>query len=449
MKLNFKQGVMSGFIITILTIGALGVYAYIGIERLIESGVEQNRSLKIANDAERLLVTMIDLETGQRGFLITGDSSYLEPYETALQSIDDGMLSLSAYGTTAARSENFTLLTKLVNRKISVAKEILRLRATSLDQADVRMKSGGEKNVMDSIRSVIDMIRGDVNQDYLRASHAVESKLDVSRYLVSIALAIPTLVLIGLFFNILRNQERLERANKRLEKANEEITKLNSDLESFTYSVSHDLRAPLRSINGYAAVLMEDHAPDLPEDASRILGVIAKNGRRMGQLIDDLLDFSRLGRKELQRSQVGMTEMVKRVIEEMQEVPNERIQLNLVVGELPDVYADSRMMKQVWVNLISNALKYSGGAEYPTIEIGGYTTDDSFCFFVKDNGVGFNMQYLSKLFGVFQRLHKQDEFEGTGVGLALVKRIIDRHGGKVWAEGVVNEGATFYFSLPK
>lgn len=449
MKLNFKQGVVSGFIITILTIGALGVYSYIGIERVIEGGIEQSHSLKIANDAERLLVTMIDLETGQRGFVITGDSAYLEPYDVALQSLGEGMSSLKAYGTTATRGQNLELLSGLVERKIAIAREILLLRAVSLEKANARMERGDEKKVMDSIRSVIDVIRGEVGKDYDAAREEAEKRLGVARYLVTVALGVPSLVLIVLFYKIFRNQEGLEKTNERLEKANQEIMKLNSDLESFTYSVSHDLRAPLRSINGYAAVLTEDHSDGLPDEAGRILGVIAKNGKRMGQLIDDLLDFSRLGRKELTKTEVSMDDLVRRVVEEMRNHPSAGNVWNIEIGSLPRVTADARMMEQVWVNLISNAVKYSSRHEKPMVEIGAYTTDDSTCFFVRDNGVGFNMQYVHKLFGVFQRLHKLDEFEGTGVGLALVKRIVDRHEGRVWAEGAINEGATFYFSIPK
>jgi PAS domain S-box-containing protein len=225
------------------------------------------------------------------------------------------------------------------------------------------------------------------------------------------------------------------------------IRKLNQELESFTYSVSHDLRAPLRSIGGYSQILKEDYAPTLDAEGQRITEIIIKNARRMGQLIDDLLDFSRMGRKELMRANLNMNDLVHDVLKELALESTPTITIN--VHPLPPAKADMGMLRQVWINLLSNAIKYSSKKEHIQITIGATENETKNYYYVRDNGAGFDMQYAPKLFGVFQRLHKMDEFEGTGVGLALVKRIIDRHEGEVWAEGVLHEGATFYFSLPK
>jgi PAS domain S-box-containing protein len=227
----------------------------------------------------------------------------------------------------------------------------------------------------------------------------------------------------------------------------DELKKSNAELEAFTYSVSHDLRAPLRGIIGFTAILEEDYTDKLDDEARRITGVIKNNTMRMGHLIDDLLAFSRLGRQEVIKTSVNMTALINDIITEMQS--NENMPpVDWVIHELPVVYADINLLRQVGVNLVSNAIKYSGNRERPRIEIGSFNHEGQTAFYIKDNGVGFDDKYKNKLFKVFQRLHTAQEFEGTGVGLALVEKIVSRHGGKVWAEATLGEGAIFYFSLP-
>jgi PAS domain S-box-containing protein len=229
--------------------------------------------------------------------------------------------------------------------------------------------------------------------------------------------------------------------------AEERVMAANKELEAFTYSVSHDLRAPLRSIDGYSKILQEDYASTLDREANRLLQIIRNNAHRMGHLIDDLLDFSRMGRKELDRTKVDMNALVGHVRQELiAQEANRKIEFT--VKPLKEVHGDLSMMRQVWINLISNALKYSRKQDVSRIEIGCKTEDNHTVYYIQDNGVGFDMKYSDKLFGVFQRLHKVEEFDGTGVGLALVHRIISRHGGKIWAEAQVNEGATFFFFIP-
>lgn len=222
----------------------------------------------------------------------------------------------------------------------------------------------------------------------------------------------------------------------------------NQELEAFSYSVSHDLRAPLRGIDGFSKILLEDYSENLDDEGKRICTIIRDNTQKMGRLIDDLLAFSRIGRKELQKSLVDMNLLVRAVFEEVAG-PEGNNKVLFDPGELLPVWGDHNMLYQVWANLLSNALKFSSGKPDPTISISCKGSEHEITFSVKDNGAGFDMNYSSKLFGVFQRLHSTKEFDGTGVGLAIVQRIIQRHGGKVWAEGKVNEGAAFYFSLPK
>jgi PAS domain S-box-containing protein len=229
------------------------------------------------------------------------------------------------------------------------------------------------------------------------------------------------------------------------------LREANKELEAFSYSVSHDLRAPLRSIDGFAKVLVEDFGPSLPQEARRCLNIIQRSAVRMGELIDDLLEFSRLSRSALDRRVVDVKRVIREVwLELRRQDPDRRAEL--IMDDVPKCLADRRLVKQVWVNLISNALKYSRPREESRIEIGWYEDErqpGNNVYWIRDNGVGFDQRYVNKLFGVFQRLHRAEDFEGTGVGLALVHRIVQRHGGRVWAEGRLNEGATFSFTLEK
>lgn len=236
--------------------------------------------------------------------------------------------------------------------------------------------------------------------------------------------------------------------NTERKKSEVEIKNLNKELEAFSYSVSHDLRAPLRSINSYSRILKEDHL-DILENCGAMptLDVIIRNGSKMGQLIDDLLNFSKLNRQVLTKANVGMTSLVESVKEEV--INGQADSINFKQHALMDCRGDFNLLQQVWVNLISNAVKYSSKKSNPTIEIGSTDTASEITYYIKDNGAGFDVQYAHKLFGVFQRLHKDSEFPGTGVGLALVKRIVERHNGRVWAESKAGVGSTFYFSLPK
>jgi PAS domain S-box-containing protein len=232
-----------------------------------------------------------------------------------------------------------------------------------------------------------------------------------------------------------------------------EIT--NKELESFSYSVSHDLRAPLRAIDGFAQMMQEDYQERLDAEGKRYLSVIRQNSNRMGALIDDLLEFSRLGRQPVAQGDVNVDALVREVVEEVlnSEPRGERgaaaAAPQIEVGPLPPARGDRGLLRQVWTNLIANAVKYSGKVQRPLIQVSGSEVGAENHYSVRDNGVGFNMQYAEQLFHVFQRLHRADEFGGTGVGLAIVHRIVTRHGGRVWAEGVVDNGAVFSFSLPK
>lgn len=246
---------------------------------------------------------------------------------------------------------------------------------------------------------------------------------------------------------LLKVVEDLNLKSVELQQSTELLAAANKELEAFSYSVSHDLRAPLRAISGFVSILMEDYEKVLDEEGKRVCNVIYENAIRMGQLIDDLLSFSRLMRSELKQTKIDMYTMVKSIISDFEQT-QDLSGKSIIIDELPASLGDNNLIKQVWINLLSNALKYSSRKDYPIIKIGSYKDQNTQVYYIEDNGVGFNMEYSHKLFGVFQRLHSVNEFEGTGVGLAIVQRIITRHHGHVWAEGKLGEGARFYFSLP-
>ena len=243
-------------------------------------------------------------------------------------------------------------------------------------------------------------------------------------------------------------QQLNARLERRVAERTAQIETSSKELEDFTYTVSHDLRTPLRAIDGFSRILEEDHGGKLDDEARRLIGVVRENARKMGQLIDDLLTFSRLGRNPIAAAGIDMEALARSALAEIG-APAAAGRARIEIHPLPEAWGDPAPLKQVWINLLSNAVKFSGKREQPLIEVSGDDGGADAVYCVKDNGVGFDMKYYDKLFGVFQRLHGAEEFAGTGVGLAIVRRIVSRHGGRVWAEGKAGEGAAFYFSLPK
>jgi len=238
-----------------------------------------------------------------------------------------------------------------------------------------------------------------------------------------------------------------EGLEKRVAERTAELQSANRELEAFSYSVSHDLRAPLRAINGYTGMLVRDHGPKLPPEARKLCDQVQENVSRMGSLIDDLLEFSRLGRKALSLQRLNLAHLARECLKELKEEQQGR-KVEVMIGDLPPCNGDVILLKQVLMNLLSNALKYSRKRDAARVEVGAEIRNVEYIGYVRDNGVGFDMRYADKLFEVFQRLHSQSEFTGTGVGLAIVRRAIEKHGGRVWAESAPDQGATFYFSLP-
>jgi len=242
---------------------------------------------------------------------------------------------------------------------------------------------------------------------------------------------------------------RLENAalQQRVADRTAELEEANNELEAFCYSVSHDLHAPLRAINGVANILVEDYATAIPPKANELVGRIATNATRMGHLIDDLLRLSQLGRQPLSVQPLSTVAMVQEILEDLRK-ENLGRSVDTVVGDLPDCIGDPGLLRQVYFNLLSNAFKFTRHAARAVVVVGSEERDGQRVYFVKDNGAGFDMRYAQRLFGVFQRMHRADQFEGTGIGLSIVHRIIRRHGGRVWAESALDHGTTFFFTVP-
>jgi light-regulated signal transduction histidine kinase (bacteriophytochrome) len=244
-----------------------------------------------------------------------------------------------------------------------------------------------------------------------------------------------------------QTEELIAQRTAELRTSNAKLESAYTELETFAYSVSHDLRAPLRAIDGFSRILTEEYAPNLDSEGRRIIGVIREGARKMAQLIDDILAFSRVGRQEIAPGVIDMDQAVRNALKDLAPALA-GWDVKVVIQPLPVFHGDAPMIQLLWVNLLDNAVKFTRAKSGGVIEVGAQAGAKENVYYVKDNGVGFDMQYVHKLFGVFQRLHAQNEFPGTGIGLAIVKRIVTRHGGRVWAEAQTGLGAAIYFALP-
>ena len=433
-------------------------------------------SHEVSTALESFLSLLKDAETGQRGFLLTAQPHYLEPYQSAVADFPAAEKKLEQL--LADNPEQIRRMAELKQYAMERLRELERtieLRRRDPQAAlDVVLTDRGQQLMDESRRLVADMMQIEhallLDRTEMRRGSAAGTLQWMIVFLLLTILLVGAAGMVIYRSRLALAQETALReageswsseleqvvnektdALRRVEVAERTLREANKELEAFTYSVSHDLRAPLRSINGFAKILTEDFGPSLPPEAKRHLRVIQKGASRMGELIDDLLEFSRLSRTALDRQVVDLERVVREVWSELRRQDEVR-SAELVVGDLPRCLADRRLIKQVWVNLLSNALKYSRTRSEPRIEIGWREDEQqpgSVVYWIRDNGVGFDQQYVNKLFGVFQRLHRQEEFEGTGVGLALVRRIVQRHGGRVWAEGRLDEGATFYFTFER
>jgi len=411
-----------------------------------------------------------------RGYVLTGDASFAVTFDEAQRVFLSERAGLDRYTSPAAdafqRDAEHVFEFHRINRQL--------LANGQRDAAVARIRRLEGKRLMDAAR----LNAKKVIEDERRMQRELSRRAHRSRVMMlaviggGMAVNVLIAVLTGGFFgasitrrleHILDNTRRLDRneelialdggdefavlddeyrrvANALVERTQRAET-VNRELEAFSYSVSHDLRAPVRAIGGYARLLAEDYAPGLEGEGTHFVNVIRLEADRMGRLIDDLLDLSRVTSRALRCQSVDVAARVAAEIERLRIGEPDR-DVEVTIGDLPRARGDAEMIGRVLANLIGNAWKYTRGRHPARIEVGGYPENGTDFFFIRDNGAGFDMRYADKLFLVFERLHARSEFEGTGVGLTVVERIVTRHGGRVWAEGVPGEGATFHFTLP-
>jgi signal transduction histidine kinase len=408
---------------------------------------------------EKLQAARIDItlaETGQRGYILTGEDRYLEPYGSGLKRVQQDNKELrSLTSDNPKQQEAIQRLEPLIAVRLAELSAGIEVRKRSGLLAGVEAVakgSIGEQSMREIASQIAEMRETEEQLLGRRLGTAAAGTRKMKAVIVlGNALGILILLVAGVVIHreaCRRNlaEQDLKQANGYLEQRTTELSDANSELESFSYSVAHDLRAPLRQIAGYSNVLVQDHGPRLDAEALRYLEKVQDGARKMGRLVDDLLSLSKVGRQELLLQATPLNSLLRQAVEELAPECSGR-KVEWQIGDLFTTDCDPGLMKQVFVNLLSNAVKYTGKRERAVIQVGQMMQNDRRVIFVRDNGAGFEMQYVGKLFGVFQRLHKARDFEGTGVGLAIVQRIIRKHGGRIWAEAELDQGATFFFTL--
>ena len=441
-----------GFTAALLLLAVVSLTSFRTMRVLRVADQEVSKSQELRLNLERVLASLKDVQGGVGGYALTGQPVYLTSYVQAKSELAESLRllqnDLSAHPTLKL---GFDELAAMCDEHLDEAEALLAARVNhGLTGAAGKVAEGGGKRVMDRIRV-------EINGRLLEESRLLKGRRlhEERAYRISLGVilggSILALLIVGgaaFLANLdiaakARTSRQIEELNQELRRRAEKLAVANRELETFTYSVSHDLRAPLRAIEGFSGMLSGKHADALSPEGQRLLGVVRTNARRMGQLIDDLLSFSKVSRKNLLTQTVKMRDMVVACIADL----NITERSPIVVEDMPDAVGDIALLRQVVLNLLSNAVKFSKHSQPPRITVGVIQHEGKTAYFVRDNGVGFDMKYVGKLFGVFQRLHRLEDFEGTGVGLAIVHRVIERHGGKVWATSQQEVGTTFFFSL--
>jgi signal transduction histidine kinase len=448
--LTIEERILIGFGIVFLGILAICALSYRNIRVLLDNSSRDTKSYGLLQLLRDIDGATDEAEKQLRRYLVTGDQLYFRNYEEVAKQRREAFQDLHGLVRGAGEQEQRAeQLGAVLDRQFAAqAQAIAKFAEGGIRSVKKMAFDGVAKREIDEIhRIVVEMDRHEREALHRRGTASTAETRTTSMLLA--AGAFLQLVLLASVYYLIRHDiTQRRRVADELKRHGLLLEAANKELESFSYSVSHDLRAPLRHIDGYAALLRKAMGDALNERAARYLDTISASAQQMGQLIDDLLMFSRMGRHDMVRTTVDLGRLVSEVLEGLRLDLQER-RISWTIDPLPLVTGDPAMLRQVFVNLIGNAVKFTSTKPTAEIAVGvDRRTATEVVVFVRDNGVGFDMRYASKLFGVFQRLHRADEFEGTGIGLANVRRIVHRHGGRVWAEGVPNQGATFYVALP-
>ena len=441
------------FVAAVLLLAGLAALAYYSTAANAEDARWVDHTYDVIITTGQVFSDLRGATATARGYAMTGDASLLDRYRGYAAAVPAEVDALGRL--TADNATQVTRVEALRRLAGQVLQGLARTLAARGGSAAALMPPVLESHrLMDDVVTVTRQMQD--QEDRLlreRRSRAAQGRgrtltVIVGGNVLSLAVLLACLYLLTREIGERRRTEaRVHALNQELAGRNAQLELTNRELEGFSYSISHDLRAPLRAIDGFAQLLRTRYAAVLDAEAMRLLDVVRDSGHRMATLIDDLLAFSRMGRRTLETKPLAMGVLVGECIAEVMRATPERPRI--VVGPLPDCRGDPGLLRQVWVNLIGNAVKYSSHNPAACIEITGHVEAGECVYSVLDNGVGFDMQYYHKLFGVFQRLHRTEEFPGTGVGLAIVMRIVTKHGGRLWADAAVGRGANFLFSLPR
>jgi signal transduction histidine kinase len=455
-KSRFNKLIGGSLALAVLLLGLIGVVINRSMTRLIQTAEQVSHTHEVLETFEAVMSDMADAETSQRGFTISGNEVFLAPYRAALTDIQTHTNQLrELVADNPGQQARLAQLNTLITTKLTGIQETIRVRRVEgFEAARTRVAGGNGQPVMDEIRRVIEEMRATELGLLRRRDQAARTSADHAFTFAWTGSGVSVVLLLFSFYRLKREIAERERAeiqikglNQNLQAHAAQLEAANKELEAFSYSVSHDLRAPLRHIHGFVEILQKEPGGRSAK-AEGCLKFIADSARQMGNLVDDLLEFSRMGRSEIHVSQVDLPQLVLDARQQLAGACGQR-DIDWRIGPLPEVRGDPAMLRLALVNLLGNAVKFTAGRARAEIAVTSREEPGEHVISVRDNGVGFDMQYVGKLFGVFQRLHHADEFEGTGIGLASVRRIIHRHGGRTWAEGTPGQGAAFYFSLPK
>lgn len=439
----------SGFAFGLILMIAFSDFSQQSTQQLMVTAEKVQHTYEVIGKINELKGDYEEVAESERGFVITGDETFLRFTNPATLSITSVLGQLRQLIGNLEEQVRLAHLESAITASLEYSQQVIAARRDrGFDEAAQMIASGHGLDLIDRVRVLLHEMEAAEKEllELRRVESEAISKLTL--FILPVAVFISVLLLAFVVLRLNVEAASKQRLIAELHHHAELLEVANKELEGFSYSVSHDLRAPLRAIDGFSRMIAEDLGERLDDDSRRMLNVIRSEAQRMSRLIDDLLAFSRLGRQQVAPEPIDMHAMAQEVFDELAALAPGR-QLHLVLHPLPPAIGTPSMVRQAWVNLLSNAIKFTQGREPGMIEIGTQVGElGAPIYYVKDNGAGFDMRYADKLFGVFQRLHSGEKFEGTGIGLSLVKRIVERHGGRVWAEAEVDHGATFYFTLP-